>query len=118
MINLSRLCRSGSGAWKRSRRAPVGRVVSCCAVVWLSTLAVSACADEISYGYDALGRLTSVTVAGATAYYDYDAAGNITAIRRQGGLSAEVPASGADSSPASEAGALSAPPASTQASMR
>jgi YD repeat-containing protein len=44
---------------------------------------VVAHADDITYGYDALGRLTSVTVAGDTAYYDYDAAGNITAIRRQ-----------------------------------
>ena len=45
-------------------------------------------ADDITYGYDAVGRLTLVTVSGNTAYYDYDAAGNITAIRRQGSVAA------------------------------
>ncbi|WP_236002494.1 RHS repeat domain-containing protein [Paraburkholderia elongata] len=49
---------------------------------------MSAHADDITYGYDALGRLTSVTAAGTTAYYDYDAAGNMTAIRRSGVASA------------------------------
>ncbi|MFM0080389.1 YD repeat-containing protein [Paraburkholderia sediminicola] len=79
---------------------------------------MSACADDISYGYDALGRLTSVTVAGATAYYDYDAAGNITAIRRQGALSAAVPMNGAGSSHVSDAGKSPVSLAATRASMR
>ncbi|WP_246216245.1 hypothetical protein [Paraburkholderia agricolaris] len=76
-------------------------------------------ADDITYGYDALGRLTSVAVAGATAYYDYDydAAGNITAIRRQGGVASAVPVSGTGSPPAAEAGnpALSSIPIQTSA---
>lgn len=45
---------------------------------------LAAHADEIAYGYDAAGRLTSVTVAGDTAFFDYDLGGNITAIRRPG----------------------------------
>ncbi|KAA1010955.1 RHS repeat protein [Paraburkholderia panacisoli] len=52
------------------------------ALACLSIPAMSAHADEVTYGYDALGRLTSVTAGGAVAYYDYDAAGNLTAIRR------------------------------------
>ncbi|MFL9950598.1 YD repeat-containing protein [Paraburkholderia agricolaris] len=74
-------------------------------------------ADDITYGYDALGRLTSVAVAGATAYYDYDAAGNITAIRRQGGVASAVPVSGTGSPPAADAGnpALSSIPTQTSA---
>lgn len=52
-------------------------------MAFLLASAMPAYADEITYGYDTLGRLTSVSAAGETAYYDYDAAGNITAIRRQ-----------------------------------
>lgn len=75
-------------------------------------------AGDIAYGYDALGRLTSVTVAGTTAYYDYDAAGNITAIRRQGALSSAAPLSGAGSLQASAAGQPSASPVATPVSAR
>jgi YD repeat-containing protein len=59
-----------------------------CAAACVLLLPCLSHADDITYGYDALGRLTSVTVAGNTAYYDYDAAGNITAIRRPGSLTA------------------------------
>ncbi|WP_244305873.1 RHS repeat domain-containing protein [Paraburkholderia lacunae] len=75
-------------------------------------------ADDITYGYDALGRLTSVTVAGVTAYYDYDAAGNITAIQRQGALTSRVPVSGAASSRTSEVGKSPVSPSPTQVSVR
>jgi YD repeat-containing protein len=64
--------------WRNVRQAASSGVLAC-----LLASPLSALADDIIYGYDALGRLTSVSVAGATAYYDYDAAGNITAIRRQ-----------------------------------
>lgn len=70
----------------RARRVASGGAVA--AVACLLASAMPAYADEITYGYDVLGRLTSVSVAGATAYYDYDAAGNITAIRRQAVVSA------------------------------
>ncbi|MGN8139052.1 RHS repeat domain-containing protein [Paraburkholderia sp. 22099] len=66
--------------WTRCRRWRTGHGL-------LVGAATSAHADEIIYGYDALGRLTSVALAGDTAYYDYDAAGNITAIRRQAAVS-------------------------------
>lgn len=59
------------------------RVVGAGVVACSTVAAIPARADEITYGYDALSRLTSVSVNGATAYYDYDAAGNIVAIRRQ-----------------------------------
>jgi YD repeat-containing protein len=66
-----------------ARRLAGGCIAACVVLVW------PLChADDIAYGYDAVGRLVSVTVGGNSAYYDYDAAGNITAIRRQGNVSA------------------------------
>lgn len=80
--------------------------------------ATSAYADDIAYGYDALGRLTSVTVAGAVAYYDYDVAGNMTGIRRQGALALTGNAYGADGSPHFNAETLPDSAASAQAATR
>lgn len=106
------------GACWESCRGLVGRVASCCAAVCLLMPVMSAHADDIAYRYDALGRLTSVTVTGATAYYDYDAAGNITGIRREGAVSSVANAHHADGSPHSGAGALPDSVASAQAATR
>lgn len=98
----------------------VGRIrqfASCCVAISLATLCIVVRAEDITHGYDALGRLTSVTVAGATAYYDYDAAGNITAIRRSGALFSPAPLSGADSSRATD-GARPPSSVSARTSMR
>nr|WP_094778008.1 RHS repeat domain-containing protein [Paraburkholderia ribeironis] len=73
---------SGDSFLSRCSRAAVVRYVACHLVVASFALPSVSFADDITYAYDALGRLVSVTVAGATAYCDYDAAGNITAIRR------------------------------------
>ena len=106
------------GKWRETSRAPAERVVGFCALACLLMPAMSAHADDIAYGYDALRRLTSVTAAGAIAYYDYDSAGNITAIRRQGTLSAAGPESDASPSHISHGGVSPLSPASTQASVR
>ena len=118
MFDPSRRLRSRAETCRESHWVPVGRVASCCAVVCLLMSVTSAQADDVTYGYDALGRLTSVTVAGATAYYDYDAAGNITAIRRQGGPSSMPPVSDVGPSPVSDAGKSASSRALTQASAR
>ncbi len=68
--------------------AVIGRVAGGFAAVCVLLFSSLSHADDITYGYDAVGRLTLVTVSGNTAYYDYDAAGNITAIRRQGSVAA------------------------------
>jgi YD repeat-containing protein len=118
MFDPSRRLRSGAKTCRESHWVPVGRVASCCAVVCLLMSVTSAQADDVTYGYDALGRLTSVTVAGATAYYDYDAAGNITAIRRQGVASSMSPVNDVGPSPVSDAGKSASSRALTQASAR
>ena len=54
--------------------------------VALLALAAPACAEDVSYTYDALGRLTSVTYSGGTVItYSYDAAGNRTVVTTGGG---------------------------------
>ncbi|MDE1011215.1 MAG: YD repeat-containing protein [Paraburkholderia fungorum] len=98
--------------------ATVRGVVATALVAGTALLPFLCHADDITYGYDALGRLTSVTVSGATAYYDYDAAGNITAIRRQGGVASAVPVSGTGSPPAAEAGNPALSPIPIQSSAR
>ncbi len=118
MFDLSRRLHSRAGTCRESHRMLAGRVASCCAVVCLLMPVTSAHADDIAYGYDVLGRLTAVTVAGASAYYDYDAAGNIAAIRRQGTLSSDTPVSGAGSLQASAAVQSSASPVATPVSAR
>lgn len=118
MIDLSGRRHFREAFWRRHHRVLATRLASCCTVVCLAAPILSAHADDITYGYDALGRLTSVTVAGATAYYDYDAAGNITAIRRQGTLSAASPMGGADSLRASTSDSSPVSPISAQASLR
>lgn len=99
------------------RASGIRRFDRYCAAALLVTLCTVVRADDITYGYDALGRLTSVTGAGATAYYDYDAAGNITAVRRQGVLSSSARSSGANSPHAIE-GARPPSSASAQTSTR
>jgi YD repeat-containing protein len=118
MIGLARGSYARARFWRKNRRALVQCAASCCAVACLLIPVMGAQAEDINYGYDALGRLTSVTVAGASVYYDYDSAGNITAIRRQGTLSAAGPESDASPSHISHGGVSPLSPASTQASVR
>ncbi|MFM0625090.1 sugar-binding protein [Paraburkholderia xenovorans] len=94
------------------------RVACTGTVASLLAAASFAYADEITYGYDPLGRLTSVSVGGATAYYDYDAAGNITAIRRQSAVSSSALTHGVADVLSASAQALDSTVASARASSR
>ncbi len=119
MIGLSRRSYNCAEVRRKNRRALVPLFAAgCCAAACLLMPMMAAQADDITYGYDALGRLTSVTVSGATAYYDYDAAGNITAIRRQGAMSAAAPVNRAGSLQASDAGDLPVSTVPSRASAR
>lgn len=91
MIDLGLRVRTDSGCLlvnSRTRAGGLQRLAAGSAAVCVTLLPCLSLADDIGYSYDAVGRLTAVTVAGNTAYYDYDAAGNITAIRRQGSVTA------------------------------
>jgi YD repeat-containing protein len=118
MIGLFRGSYSCAGARRENRRWLVQLAAGCCVAAFSLMPMMAAQADDITYGYDALGRLTSVTVVGATVFYDYDAAGNITAIRRQGAMSAAAPVNRAGSLLVLDIGDLPVSTASSQASAR
>lgn len=63
----------------------------CAGLVLLGTTATAALADDVTYSYDALGRLTRVMYAGgSTIVYNYDAAGNRTSVVYNGTNGAPV----------------------------